>query len=45
MSSAPPPALPPRTAAGELRIVGTPVSLDAAVAAVEAARALAGTVR
>ena len=35
-----PAALPARTAAGEIRIVGTPSSLDAAVAAVRAARAL-----
>lgn len=38
---APPPALPPRTDAGEFRIVGRPASLDSAVAAVRAAAALA----
>ncbi len=37
---APPTALPARTASGELRIVGKPGSLDAAVAAVKAAAAL-----
>ena len=37
-----PQSLPPRTQAGELRIVGAPASLDAAVAAVEAVTALAG---
>jgi CofH/MqnC C-terminal region len=37
---APPAALPPRTAAGELRIVGTPSSLEAAVQVVKAAAAL-----
>ena len=40
---APPSVLPPRTAAGELRIVGRPASLDAAIGAVRAA-ALAGGV-
>jgi CofH/MqnC C-terminal region len=38
-----PKALPARTLAGELRIVGKPGSLEAAVAAVEAAVALAGS--
>ena len=38
---APPPALPSGTRAGELRIVGAPGSLDAAVAAVRAAVAVA----
>jgi len=38
---APPAALPPRTSAGELRIVGRPSSADAAVAAVRAAAVLA----
>jgi aminodeoxyfutalosine synthase len=37
---APPAALPPRTTPGELRIVGKPSSLDAAIAAVLAAAAL-----
>ena len=41
---APPSVLPPRTAAGELRIVGRPASLDAAIGAVRAAAALAGGV-
>ncbi len=41
---APPPALPPRTSAGEFRIVGRPASLDAALRAVRAAAALAGGV-
>ena len=38
---APPQALPPRTDAGEFRIVGRPGSLESAVAAVRAALALA----
>jgi hypothetical protein len=38
-----PQALPPRTDAGEFRIVGRAASLDAAVAAVRAARGLAGS--
>jgi hypothetical protein len=38
---APPQALPPRTDAGEFRIVGRPATLDTAVAAVRAAVALA----
>jgi aminodeoxyfutalosine synthase len=38
---APPPALPPRTSAGELRIVGQPQSADTAIGAVRAAAALA----
>lgn len=38
---APPQALPPRTDAGEFRIVGRPESLEGAVAAVKAAAALA----
>ena len=37
-----PATLPARTAAGEIRIVGTPASLDTACAAVSAARALVG---
>jgi aminodeoxyfutalosine synthase len=41
---APPAALPPRVSAGELRIVGTPAAIDAAVAAVRAASTLAGSV-
>ena len=41
---APPAALPPRTHAGEFRIVGTPESLAHAVSAVRAASALAGAV-
>lgn len=41
---APPQARPPRVAAGEFRIVGRPASLDAAVAAVRATVALAGSV-
>lgn len=41
---APPQALPPRVAAGEFRIVGRPANLDAAVAAVRATVALAGSV-
>jgi hypothetical protein len=41
---APPSALPPRTSAGEFRIVGHPPSLDAAIGAVRAAAALAGRV-
>jgi len=41
---APPAALPSRTSAGEVRIVGRPPSLDAAVAAVRAAIALAAGV-
>ena len=35
-----PASLPSRTAAGEIRIVGTPASVEAASAAVSAARAL-----
>ena len=41
---APPSVLPPRTTAGEFRIVGRPASLDAAVGAVRAAAKLAGSV-
>jgi aminodeoxyfutalosine synthase len=41
---APPAALPSRVSAGELRIVGRPSSLDAAVGAVRTARAIAGGV-
>jgi aminodeoxyfutalosine synthase len=41
---APPTALPPGCHAGEIRVVGAPRSLDAAVAAVRAAAALAGDV-
>ena len=41
---APPQALPPRVNAGEFRIVGRPATLDAAVAAVKAAVALAAGV-
>jgi aminodeoxyfutalosine synthase len=41
---APPAALPPRTHAGEFRIVGTPRSVEHAVAVVKAAKALAGNV-
>jgi aminodeoxyfutalosine synthase len=41
---APPASLPARVSAGEFRIVGRPSSLDAAVAAVHAAMALAGGV-
>jgi CofH/MqnC-like protein len=37
-------SVPPRTSAGEFRIVGSPASLEAAVAAVRSARALAGKV-
>ena len=39
-----PQALPPRTDAGEFRVVGRPASIDAAVAAVRAAAGLAGTI-
>ena len=39
---APPQVLPPRTDAGEFRVIGRPASLDAAVTAVRAAAALAG---
>ena len=39
-----PAALPPSVAAGEIRIVGSPASLESAVAAVAAARTLAGSV-
>lgn len=39
---APPAALPARMSAGEIRIVGTPSSLGAAIAAVKAASAVAG---
>lgn len=38
-----PPALPPSVSAGEFRIVGSPASLDAACAAVAAARRVAGS--
>ena len=41
---APPSALPPRTSAGEFRIVGTPKSVDAAIRSIRAALALAGSV-
>ena len=41
---APPPALPPRTSAGEIRIVGQASSLDVALSAVQAATALASGV-
>jgi uncharacterized protein with GYD domain len=41
---APPGSLPPRTTAGEIRIIGRPASLDAAVAAVRSAGRLAGSV-
>ena len=41
---APPGSLPPRTSAGEIRIVGRPASLDAAIAAVGNAGRLAGSV-
>lgn len=41
---APPQALPPRTSAGEFRIVGRPGALAAAVNAVRATTALAGSV-
>jgi CofH/MqnC C-terminal region len=41
---APPAALPPRVSAGEIRIVGRPLSADAAVSAVRAAAAIAGAV-
>ena len=41
---APVASLPPKTSAGEFRIVGSPAMLDAAVAAVRSARALAGDV-
>ena len=40
---APPSALPPRTSAGEFRIVGRPKSVDAAIASIRAALALAGS--
>lgn len=43
-ADAPPAALPSGVAAGEIRIVGAPSSLDAACGAVEAIRALAGSV-
>jgi hypothetical protein len=39
-----PAAVPPKTSAGEFRIVGRPASLDAAIAAVRAAVSLAGGV-
>jgi aminodeoxyfutalosine synthase len=39
-----PSVLPPKTAAGEFRIVGSPISLDTAVGAVRAASSLAGGV-
>jgi hypothetical protein len=41
---APPSALPPRTSAGEFRIVGTPKSVDAAIRSIRAALALAASV-
>ena len=41
---APVASLPAKTSAGEFRIVGSPATLDAAVAAVRSARALAGDV-
>ena len=41
---APPGSLPPRTSAGEIRIIGRPGSLDAAMAAVRDAGRLAGSV-
>ncbi len=41
---APPSALPPRTSAGEFRIVGAPTSVDAAIASIRAALAVAGGV-
>src|SRR5262245_17668692 len=37
-------SLPPRTSAGEIRLVGSPRSLDAAVAAVRSARSLAAAI-
>ena len=43
-AGAPPASLPPRTSAGEIRIIGRPASLDAAVSAVHAAVGLAGSV-
>lgn len=39
-----PPSLPDSTAAGEVRIIGKPASIDAAVAAVQAVRGLAGAI-
>lgn len=42
-TDAPPAVLPPSTTAGEFRIIGSPASVNAAVAAVERTRALAGT--
>ena len=41
---APPGSLPPRTSAGEFRIIGRPASLDSALAAVRGAGRLAGSV-
>jgi aminodeoxyfutalosine synthase len=41
---APPSALPPRVFAGEFRIVGTPVSIEVAIAAVKGTAALAASV-
>ena len=41
---APPPTMPPRAVAGEVRIIGRPASVEAAEAAVRAARQLAGNV-
>jgi aminodeoxyfutalosine synthase len=41
---APPASLPPRTSAGEFRVVGSPRTLEAAIAAVRSARSLAGDV-
>ena len=40
---APPGSLPPRTSAGEFRIIGRPASLDSALAAVRGAVSLAGS--
>ena len=40
---APPGSLPPRTSAGEFRIIGRPASLDSALAAVRGAVGLAGS--
>ena len=39
-----PESLPPRTSAGEFRLVGSPRSLDTAVAAVRTGRSLAGSI-
>ena len=41
---APPGSLPPRTSAGEFRIIGRPASVDSALAAVRSAGRLAGSV-